>query len=347
MGHKELVRRALEFRNPEHIPLELVEVPGIFENYGVSTGKEARLIEGTEDFDSLHATFYYIYQDMGKNSEGNSLRRSEWSFVEEVPDGGEYDYVTVENPLADWANLRNYEFPSPSGTDKFFAKLKKAFIRYPDRFKVIYIDPGPFYTASFIVGYEKLLVSLYTDLDKVKYLFDGIINYYLEVVRRSKAIGADMVTVWDTFACQSGLLFSPTLWRRHFKPFYKQLFDFIHEEGMYVGCGLDGRTLEIIPDFKEIGMDVFDLRQPTLMGIDDFAKICGGRLCVKATIDMQTTLITGTPTDVYREAQELCTKLGGRSGGFIALIIKDSTPGFPEENVRASVEAFNHFGKRR
>jgi len=347
LDHIELMRKAIEFKNPAYIPLELVEVPGIFGNYGLRVSEEVSLIEGTQDFDALDATFCYIYEDMGEDSEGNRLRRSEWGFVEKVPIGGKYDYLTIKNPLADWGNLKSYEFPSPSVTDEFFVGMKKAFKRYPDRFKVAYIDPGPFYTALFIIGYEKLLMSLYTDLDKVKYVFDGIIHYYIEVVKRWKDIGAHMVTFTDTFAYQRGFLFSPKLWREHFKSFYKKMFDFVHGQGMYVGLGLDGETIEIVPDLKEIGMDVFDLRQPTLMGIDNLAKICGGKLCVKATIDMQTTLYTGTPHDIHLEAEELVTKLGERNGGFIAMVIRESTPGYPEENVRASVEAFNHFRKRR
>ena len=344
MGHIEVVRKAIEFKNPEYIPLEIVEVPGIYDEYGNVNPDEVTLLPGTQDFDALQATFSYVYEDMGKDEKGRPRRRSEWGFVEVVPES-KYDYFIVEYPLADWDNLGNYQFPDVSVTDEYFNRMKKALKNYPERFITAYIDPGPFLTTTYIAGYEHLLTSLYTDLDKVKYLFDGIINYHMALVKRWKEVGAHLVSYFDEFAHQEGLLFSPKLWRDHFKPFYKKIFSFIHEQGMYTGCGLDGKTLEILPDMKEVGLDVLDCRQPTLMGIDNLAKICDGKLCIKSSIDMQSTLATGRPDDVFREAEELAKKLGGRGGGFIALVFKWAVLEYPEENIRASVEAFNRCRK--
>ena len=252
MGHIEVMRKAIEFKDPEYIPLEIVEAPGIYDERGKMNPDDVPLLPGTEDFDALQATFSYVYEDMGKNDKGYHQRRSEWGFVEMIPEG-KYDYFIVKYPLANWANLKNYQFPDPSVTDRYFNRIGKALKNYPERFVTAYITPGPFLTASNIVGYENLLTSLLTDLDKVKYLFDGIINYHMELVKRWRKVGAHMVSYFDEFADQKGLLFSPKFWRKHFKPFYKKIFSFIHEQGMYTGWGLDGKTLEILPDMKEVG----------------------------------------------------------------------------------------------
>ncbi len=142
------------------------------------------------------------------------------------------------------------------------------------------------------------------------------------------------------------MLISPKLFREHINPFYKKIFGHIHKLGMYAGCGLDGKTLDILPDMKEAGLDVLDCRQPLLMGIDNLAKICNGKLCVKSSIDMQRTLPHGTKEEIFREGEELVHKLGGRNGGFIALVIRWAILEYPEENVIASAEAFNRFRRK-
>ena len=341
--HIEVMKKAIEFRGPEYLPIEVMEVPGLYDQYGLADPERAKSIPGTEDFDAADAYYSYTYFDKGKDEQGRPLRETEWGFVEMLPED-KYDYFIVKYPLANWDNLKHYEFPDASVTDEFFARIKKVIKEsYFGRFITAYIDPGPFLTLSYMTRWDNLLASLCTDLDKVKYVFDGIIGYHEELVKRWKDAGAHMVQYFDEFASQDRMLLSPKLFREHFKPFYKRIFRCIHELGMYTGCGLDGKTLEIVPDMKDAGLDVFDCRQPRLMGIDDLAKVCDGKLCVKSSIDMQKTLPSGTREQIFREAEELVNKLGGRNGGFIALVIRWSVLEYPEENVVASAEAFNRF----
>ena len=341
--HIELMKKAIEFRGPEYPPVEVMEVPGLYDQYGLTDPEKAKPIPGTEDFDAVDAYYSYTYFDRGRNEQGRPLRETEWGFMEMLPED-KYDYFIVKYPLANWNNLKHYHFPDASITDDFFARMKRIIReKYSDRFITAYIDPGPFLTLSYITGWENLLASMHTDLDKVKYVLDGIISYHEELAKRWKDAGAHMVQYFDEFASQEGMLLSPVMFKKHLKPFYKRIFGCIHELGMYTGCGLDGKTLEIVPDMKEAGMDVFDCRQPRLMGIDNLAKICQGRLCVKTTIDMQRTLPLGTREEIFEEAQELVTKLGGRKGGFIALLVRWAVLEYPEENVITSAEAFNRF----
>ncbi len=343
--HIEVMRKAIEFKGPDYLPMEIMEIPGLYDKYGTIDTDSVKIIPGAEDFDALDAYYTYTFQDLGKNKQGRPMRKSEWGFVEMLPED-KYDYFIIDYPLGDWDNLKHYEFPDPSVTDDFFQHMEKLIQKYPDRFIVAYIDPGPFLTLSYVVGWEKLLESLCTDLDEVKYVLDGIIEYDMELCTRWKNIGAHMVCFFDEFASQEGMLISPNLFREHINPFYKKIFGHIHKLGMYAGCGLDGKTLEIVPDMKEAGLDVLDVRQPLLMGIDNLAKICGGKLCIKATIDMQRTLPLGTKEEIFAEAEELANKLGGRNGGFIALVIRWAILEYSEENVVASAEAFNRFRRR-
>ncbi len=343
--HIEVMKKAIEFRGPHYPPMEIAEILGLYDKYGTIDTESVEIIPGTEDFDALEACYAYTFQDLGKNEQGRPMRKSEWGFVEILPEN-KYDYFIVKYPLSSWDNLKHYEFPNPSITDDFFVRTKRSIQKYPERFIVAYIDPGPFLTLSYVVGWEKLLESLCTDLDKVKYVLDGIIEYFMELCTRWKNIGAHMICFFDEFASQEGMLISPKVFREHIKPFYRKIFGHIHGLGMYTGCGLDGKTLDIVPDMKEVGLDVLDCRQPLLMGIENLAKICDGKLCIKSSIDMQRTLPLGSKEEIFAEAKELVNKLGGRNGGFISLVIRWAILEYPEENVIASAEAFNRFRRK-
>ena len=347
MDHLEVMRRAIEFKHPEYVPLEITDVPGVYDDFGRLDENQVKLLEGTEDFDSLQAIFSYVYQDLRTDEKGNRYRKDEWGCTQMIPSDGKYSYLVVEHPLTNWADLKRYEFPSPSEADRYFRRIKKGLEKYPDRFKVGYFDPGPFELASYILGFENLLLSLKTDIKKVQYLFDGIIDYYMMLAKKWEEIGMHMVVIYDILAHDQNLLISPRMWRTHFKPFYQKFFHHVHSLGMYTGLGLDGKITEILPDFQDAGMDVLDYRQSGLIGIDNLAKVCGGRLCIKGSIDMDSTLVRGTPEEIRYEAEQLVHILGGRNGGFIALVYRWPVLRAPEENIRASVRSFNHFRKPR
>jgi hypothetical protein len=347
----DVVRKAIDFDHPEHIPIELVEVPGIWDDYGTLPPSACpQDFAPLRDFDAIQAIYSWVFQDHGKDPEGNTLRMDEWGCLQKVPGNGEYTYLVIEQPLKDWENVSSYRFPDPSATDSWFSEINSALRRYPEKFIDAFIDPGITLVALNIRGYEELLIDYYQNMDRVRYLFDGIWEYQKEIVRRWKKAGAHAVSLYEEWATQAGMYVSPEWWRENMKSFYERVFDFIHQQGMYAGMGLDGSVLPILDDLKEIGLDILDNRQPVLVGIDNLARAGGGRLCVKASNDMQLTLPSGSPREVREEAETLVRKLGlERGGGFIGLVFKWERIKLPMENVLASYEGFHRFkdGSRR
>lgn len=346
MNHIEVVKKTIEFKNPRYLPLEVIEVPGIFDDYGKEGIESTKLLEGAEDFDSLQATYSWTFEDLGKDKEGNLLRRDEWGCIQKVPQSGEYSYLVIEEPLRDLSKLPAYTFPDPAITDGFFIQMKKNLQPYKDRFIAAYLDPGSVLIMINLLGAEGFFSQLYLDKKKVLYLFDGIWEFQKVLIKKWKEIGAQMIFLFDEWASQSGLLINPEFWRQVFKPFYKKIFSYIHAQGMYTGLGLDGNVLEILPDLKEVGMDAVDVRQPRAMGFENLAKVCDGKLCLKVSVDMQRTLPSGSVEEVKREADEIVRYLAKPEGGLIALVYRWATLKLPEENVRASVKAFNEYRRR-
>jgi hypothetical protein len=349
MASIEVVEKAIEFRNPEYVPIELVEVPGIWDDYGALPREEVtEEFLPLQGFDAIQAIYSWVFDEEGKTAQGDRLRRDEWGCLQKVPVSGEYTYLVIEEPLRDWDRISRYRFPEPARADAWFEEITRSLTRYPGKFINGFIDPGVTLVALNLRGYEELLIDYYQHMDRVRYLMDGIWEYQKEIVRRWKKAGAHAVSLYEEWGTQDRMYVPPEWWREHMKPFYRRVFDFIHSEGLYAGMGIDGSILEILDDLKEIGLDILDNRQPVLLGIDNLARAGGGRLCIKASNDMQLSLPVKTPGEIEREALELCEKLGtARGGGFIGLVFRWERIKLPLENVLASYRGFRKAGRKK
>ncbi len=339
-----IVRQAIGFGNPGRIPVELVEVPGIWDDYGTLPRSACpRDFPPLQDFDSIQAIYSWVFDERGTDAEGNRLRVDEWGCLQKVPRSGEYSYLVVGEPLRDWGKASSYRFPDPSRADPWFDEIAKALRQYPGKFADAFIDPGVTLVALNIRGYEDLLVDYYQDMKKVRWLFDGIWDYQKEIVRKWKRAGAHAVSLYEEWATQGRMYVPPEWWREHMKSFYARAIDFIHQQGLYAGMGLDGAILPILDDLKDIGLDILDNRQPILLGIDNLAHAGGGKLFIKASNDMQLSLPSRSPEENRAEAQALARKLGfERGGGFMGLVFKWDRIRLPIQNVLASYEGFRH-----
>lgn len=343
--HIQVVKDAIEFNNPEWLPMEIIDIPGIYDDYGRTDAEKIEFIPGTENFDAFQACYSWTFRDKGKDENGNFLYEDEWGCLRMLPKSGEYAHLLISSPIHGSENWETYTFPKPEITDRFFVNMEKHLKEYSDRFVAAYIDPGPVLCAIDLLGFEEFLISIAAQPEKAVSFLEKIWEFHYELAKRWKKAGAHMLYLFDEWASQSRLLCSPETWRKYFKPFYRKVFSDIHNLGMYAGLGLDGNVLEILPDLKEVGMDVVDLRQPHAIGLDKLAEGASGKLCYKCSVDMQKTLPNATPEEIKKEAAEIFQKLGQRNGGLIALVYRWATLKLPEKNVIASAEGFNKFRK--
>ncbi len=287
--HIDAVRRAIEFRRPGHLPMEIVDVPGIYNAYHTLDPERVRLIAGTEDFDALWTNCYSMFHtEVGRTPEGLPIKQDQFGTRLMTPREEQSAYILLEHPLKGRA-LKDYRFPDPDDADPHFARLGEVIrTRYPDRFVDGFIDAGIFLTTQFLYGLEEFLLKVAEDIEEVTEAYARVADYYLRLAPKYKKAGAHMITVIEDLGGRDGLVISPALWRA-----------------------------------------------------------LGGRMCVKATVDMQTSLAVGTPQDVTREAEELVRAFHGTEGGFIAQVVRWHRPEFPAANVAASVAAFNAWRRRQ
>lgn len=154
------------------------------------------------------------------------------------------------------------------------------------------------------------------------------------------ALGFDAIIFGDDWGSQNSLLISPELWREIFKPRYKKQFELVKSFGMDVWFHSCGNIMSIIPDFIEIGVDVLNLNQPDIFGIDELAVKFGGKVCFNCPVDHQTVGIFGNKDEIFNYVRKLGSTLGNFNGGLIGNIEEYSSIGMSNENYNYIVEAF-------
>jgi uroporphyrinogen decarboxylase len=290
MNSRERVRRAIEFRGPDRIPVRYYDdVPAsdiIIAPYTPPAGWVAPE-PGVDEWGCL------------------------WSTLDETLG------QVKRHPMADPAACAGYRFPDPLAPGRLdtASAMRDA---HPDRCVAGSVGISGFNRMTFLRGFSELLSDMVLAPERVAWLAERVFGFETEIIRRFAPLGVDAVWFWDDWGMQRGLMISPQVWRAQFKPRYARQFALAHQLGMRVVFHSCGNVAAILGDLVDIGADMLHLNQPDLLGIDWLASQFGGRVCLHCPVDTQNTLIHGSPQDIRGQARRLVERLGGYNGGFIA-----------------------------
>jgi uroporphyrinogen decarboxylase len=314
MGSRELVKKAIRFQRPERIPV-------------------------TNPYDWSQSDIVNV--DVVHNFLGPNKRNSEWGF----------EWAHLENSLMmgqpkepiikTWDDLDRYRPPDPHDPKRFDAMRKTKAEWGDDKYyKANFVLSG-FCVMSFLRGFSECLEDLYLERENIERLADAVFGFEEEVIKLLKPQGFDCVHLADDWGTQESLFISPKLWREVFKPRYKRQIELAHQCGLDVYFHCCGYIFDIIADFIEIGLDVLNPGQPNINNIKRMGENFSGKLCFACPVSYQTTGISGTKEDIYREVKEMIDYLGNRNGGLIGLVPVDIVNlGAKQENVAYIVDAF-------
>ena len=268
-----------------------------------------------------------------------------WRWVDVA--GGRYTEI-VGHPLADERALDGWSPPEPDMPGKY------------DRMEELLASHGAihavvggmgsilFEPAWHLRGFEQFLMDLATNEDFVTVLLDKIEAHQLVTGKRLAALGADILWLGDDFGTQESLICSPETFRRHFKDRYARLFGAFHEvkPDIHIAFHSDGNVEALLPDFIDMGVDIFQAVQPKSVDPARLKRRFGDRLSFWGAIDIQETMPFGTPADV-RDEVRLRMETVGRGGGYILAPSHAIQPDVPVENVLALFGAVEEFGYYR
>jgi len=319
----EIVRRAIEFETPERIPIRLPTI----------------------GFDDA----YWVHFEAPEGWEAPAPQVDEWGCRWETPAPG-----TVQNmgqvkghPLEDWDALKDYAAPDPNDPARW-RTMEEQLAGAGDKFVVIGCGFTLFERMHYLHGFEQLLADLHLEPDKVHELAERVLEFPVGIARQigerfpGRIHGFAMTDDWGT---QQQSIIRIPMWRTFFKDRYQRLFDAIHDAGMHAWMHSCGKVNEVIEEWIDVGLDVVNLQQPTLLGIEEIGRRYRGRICFESLCDIQKTLPRADENEIREEARLLLECWSTPEGGFVLGDYGDGTAiGCPEGQKQVMWRAFTELG---
>ncbi|NUQ62947.1 MAG: hypothetical protein HUU20_10680 [Pirellulales bacterium] len=317
---KELVDKAIGFTRPDRVPIVFWnrdQTEGDVMLYHLSLGLEPR-------------------EDPSKNAWDWSV--NEWGYkLESMNDG------TMGHPVRpfypDLPRAAEIHLP-PLREEERMAAVSGFLETCGDRYRLASLDLSGFTVYTLLRGFENSMEDVLLAPEGFAALIDAILVFECDLMRMAARHGFHGIHLADDWGTQSGLMVSPDLWRRVFKPRYQRQFALAHELGLHVWYHCCGNLTRIAADFHEIGVDVLNVAQPNVVDVGQVGRQLRGKQCFMVPISYQTVSIRGTRDEIFAEAERLYDRLGTDAGGFIGYVEEYGCMGMSAENYRACGDAF-------
>ena len=166
-----------------------------------------------------------------------------------------------------------------------------------------------------IIGTENSLYWMAEEIPELEDFIRRIGAFLLSACAMQIKHGAGRLCgmyIWGDVAYKNGMLFSPEMWRKYFKPYVREIIRLCHQHNIqcvYHGCG---NATAIYDDLIEIGLDAYNpLEAKAGLDVVELRKKYGEKISFVGNIDMRI-LESG---DLNRIRHEVLYKLQAAQGG--------------------------------
>jgi hypothetical protein len=318
MTPRDVVARTVRFEGADRIPYALVEPYGTdVAGVGMTPSPDARPPSGVDEWGC-------VWENIGASHLGQ----------------------VKHPPLRDWADWDALRVPDVRDPGRW-ADLSGARERAGEKF-LLASGISLYERAHFIRGLENTWTDIHADPDALGRLIDTLVDMNLYAVERYADAGADGYFWCDDWGLQHGLMISPDSWRAIWKPRYARAYGAAHDAGLLTFLHSCGDITAILADLIEVGLDVIQMDQQENMGLEALGRRFAGRITFWCPVDIQATMVHGTPDEIRAYCRRLARVLGRPEGGFIAKCYKDvAGAGHRPEAVAAECEEFLRLSRGR
>ncbi len=260
-----------------------------------------------------------------------------------------YDEV-VEYPLAHAETVADVEAHDwPTADEVVFPDLPPGFDLTAWKADKVILDMGfigPFGIPWYMMGMEKMMMDMALNPVVVEAAVAHVEAFSLGCLQRlfAKYPGAfDLIGSGDDYGTQIGLLLSNEMIGRFFMPSLKRQLELGRRHGARGYHHCCGAIFDMIPQFIEAGVEVLNPIQTSAAGMapERLKRAYGRHLCFHGGIDIQQTLVTGTPDDVRAEVRSRIETLG--PDGYILAPSHTLQPDTPPANLVAMYDEARHY----
>ncbi len=192
---------------------------------------------------------------------------------------------------------------------------------------------------TFLLGQVLTLESLLVNVDALKPLVDRIIEFEVAIVDEMANRNVDGIRFWDDLGSTNGVIMGPKIWRAVLAPYYQRVFEHIHKKGLHVHWHSCGNCIDIMEDLIEMGVDVFSIGEPFMMGLEKLSGMFKGRVCFECSPDNRSVLSKGNKRDIEKALVEMVSTLNTPKGGLILIAAADNFDCLSAETRRMIIDA--------
>jgi uroporphyrinogen decarboxylase len=240
------------------------------------------------------------------------------------------------HPLAEAGleEVRSYRFPDPDLPERYTGVISDV-AGWGDGYFTVVELWNIFKSAWELRGYNQYMMDLSLEPQWVETLADRLLEHRIRQSRQLVKCGIDMIMIAGDIAMQQGMMLSPQMWRKYFKPRLRTWLEEVRRDrDVYFMFHSDGDMEPVFGDLVEIGFDVINPIQPECMDVAEIKRRYGSRVCLHGTISCQKTLPFGTTDDVAVEVRQRISCCG-QNGGLIICPSNNIQPDVPVENILA------------
>lgn len=241
-----------------------------------------------------------------------------------------------------------YEFPFPeiemAKTNRNELGIKISQIKGQGYPAIGHIGSVCFEAICNLLGMEEVFIALFDKYDIIDEICEEITNIKLDMAIKFVENGINIVHMGDDFGSQKGLLVSPDIWRRLFKPKIGRIVSSIkkNNKDCLVFFHSDGDISEIIDDFVEIGIDFLNPIQPECMDIEMISKRYAEDIAFWGGIGTQDTFYRDR--DFIFETVKRTIEILGRGNKLVISPTHMIQDDVPLENIDYFFEAVRLYG---
>jgi len=202
-----------------------------------------------------------------------------------------------------------------------------------------------FEVAWQIRGFERFLMDMRERPDIIECLLDRLMEFRIRGAELYAKAGVDLLSLGDDVSMQTGMIFSPELWRRYFKPRMAKIIETARriKPDIHVMYHSDGNPSAIYDELIDIGVTVLNPIQPECVDPARVKEEFGDRAAFWGAFGIQYTLPFGSVREI-RDEVGLRMRTIGKNGGYILAPTHVIAPEVPWENLKALYEAVDELG---
>jgi uroporphyrinogen decarboxylase len=278
---------------------------------------------------------------------------------ESHPDGSQYcdawgvTYLKRDWPImpqiaapiktrADWAN---YRMPDPQAPHR--ARMVRDAVRAnSNELAILAAVLGPLTMCYwYLMDPPTCSTTLYDDPDLVHEMCRAYVDWAVRAAQFAAQSGPiDAFYLADDWGGSSGPLMSPKHLRQFFLKPYAEIVGAMQRLGVPVIMHNDGKIDAVLDDLVATGINGYHpVEKAAGMDLAAVKRRYGGRICPIGNINNKTTMVSGAPDDVRREALE-CLRIAAPGGGYILATDHSLHDDIPVENILAYIEVARRYG---